>query len=133
MRPKLVVLAVAVLNLVAGLSFGLVFGILIERGHAPVGGAERAAMPAMDPDLPSLADALGLPPAETEKVRAILASCGPRFDAVIGESRPKLVTLHEEILAELTAVLGQAGIERLAVEYHRRYGAVEPLPRARPR
>jgi hypothetical protein len=128
-RPKLVVLAVAVLNLVAGLSFGFVLG----RGHAPVGGAERAAMPAMDPDLPSLADALDLPPAQTEKVRAILTSCGPRFDAVIGESRPKLVALHEEILQELTAVLGQAGIERLAVEYHRRYGAVEPLPRARSR
>ena len=119
MRPKLLVLLVALLNLVAGASLGFVAG---RASLAPDGDVH--AIPAAE--LESLADGLGLPPERAARVRAILASCGPRFDQVMAGTRPRLRALHEQILAELSAELSPDELSRLTAEYHRRHGAVAP-------
>jgi hypothetical protein len=114
MRPKLLVVLVAVLNLAAGASFGFIAG---RASRPPV--AEIEGPP---PDLAVLADALDLPPERAAKVRELLASCGPRFDAVVDETRPKLRALHEQILGELGKLLTPDELSRLFDEFHRRYG-----------
>ena len=119
MRPKLVVLIVALLNLVTGASFGFMLG----SGHASVAVHLHGPGEPDLRDLPGLADGLGLPPEREAKVRAILASCGPRFDEVMREVRPKMAALHEKFLAELGEVLTPDELKRLAAEYRRRHGS----------
>src|ERR1700722_19446713 len=101
MRPKCLVVAVASLNLVAGLGFGFAAGrsnLLVANGDRPCAVLQAFVH---DPELPRLADGLGVEPAKAAKVRAILASCGPRFDSVMDETRPKLRALHEQLYSEL--------------------------------
>jgi hypothetical protein len=121
MKPKLLVPLIAVLNLAGGAAFGFVLG----RAHPHAVPSHDAA--AHDPDLPSLAGTLGLPPERDAKVRAILASCGPRFDEVTKDVRPKLRALHDQLVAELSQVLTPAEMERLGEEYRKRYGTQNPL------
>lgn len=117
LRPKLLVVLVAALNLGAGLGLGFVAG---RESRATV----RDDVPPVD--LPLLADAIGLPPERATRVRELLASCGPRFDAVMAETRPKLRALHESILGELGQLLTPEEMRRLIDEYHRRYGDRSP-------
>ncbi|HVY60983.1 MAG TPA: hypothetical protein VHF22_04985 [Planctomycetota bacterium] len=124
MRPTLLVACVAALNLVAGGSFG--FALARHAG----GGGPHDARSAMarhlamdqDTDFASLADGLRLEPARDAKVRAILGSARPRFDALMRDVTPRLEALHDAILGELRAVLTPEEIEALGAEYLRRQG-----------
>src|SRR5579863_566233 len=118
MRPKCLVVSVAALNLVAGLSIGFVIG----RSTLFDGKGPSAQDVVHDPEFATLADTLGLEPEKAAKVRAILVSCGPRFDAVMDETRPKLRALHDQLGAELRAVITPEQVGRLEREFHRRYG-----------
>ena len=143
MKPKVLVLLVALLNLVAGGSLGYVAG-LRASGHrdlaplgsglrdlAPPGSGGRGDPPASLPgeaDLASLADVLELPKEQDARVRAILGSCGTRFDAILQDVHPRLRAVHDEVLAELGRVLTKEQLDRLADEYRRRHGGRSPLP-----
>lgn len=110
------VATVGAVHLVVGLSFGFVLGRhLSERGGSPRDVAH-------DPELLRIADPLGLEPSRAARVRAILASCGPRFDAILEDSKPKLRALHEQLLGELKAELTPEQMEQLQQEYRKRFG-----------
>jgi hypothetical protein len=130
MRPKTLVVSVAALNLIAGLSFGFAFGHSTAHASGLVGATpcEVVRDAVHDPDFVHVADALELEPKKAERVRAILASCGPRFDTVMAEVRPRLLALHEQLVGELSAVLTKDEMDKLTGEYQRRYGA-SPHPR----
>lgn len=122
MSPKLLVILVGLLNLVAGLGGGVALGrASVERHRVSTGTPEF--------DVSVLADVLALPSEKDAKVRAILRSCRPRCDAVMEEVRPKMRVLHEQFLAELGTELTPAQIESLFVEYKRRTGDDIPRPR----
>jgi hypothetical protein len=118
MNAKLCLVLVATLNLAAGASFGYCVG----RSSVTV--EVRAGEP--DADLVTLADVLDLPADRKEKVRAILASCAPRFEDVMKDARPKLRAIHDQILGELRQVLTEPELSRLADEYRRRHGSRPP-------
>jgi hypothetical protein len=122
-RPRLLVVAVALLNLIAGASFGFVLGRASSGEPLPGHSIEVPHC-----DLATLADGLALPPEKDAKVRAILTSCGSRFDDAMKDVRPRLKAVHEQVVAELGAVLTKEQMAQLAEEYRRRYGATVPLP-----
>ena len=114
MRPKLLVIFVAVLNLVTGASLGFAVG-----HKAPERIVLEGPMVDSRTDFVRLADPLDLPPEQAAKVRAILASVRPRFDEVLKDVHPKMEALHRELVGELSAVLDKGQMARLVDEYRR--------------
>ena len=116
MSPRTLVLLVALLNLGAGAGVGFALG------RATGCRADLPAVPPAEIDIPGLAAALELPPEKDAKVRAILATCRPRCDAVVEGIRPRMRALHEQFLTELSAELTKSQLDKLVAEYHRRAG-----------
>ncbi|RMG14794.1 MAG: periplasmic heavy metal sensor [Planctomycetota bacterium] len=132
MRPKALVACACALNLLAGVALGLALDRAILRPPQPAAGPRSTAEPAFDRRRGAdtrgrrwghgphrrggrarfLAEALGLDPEQSAKLRAVFESRRKRMRAVFAKVRPELEALEEELHAEIRALLRPEQVAR---------------------
>jgi Spy/CpxP family protein refolding chaperone len=101
MSPRLLVLLLCFVNLVAGTAIGVVVDrtLLIEKGRGSSRRGERPDMTRM------LEKKLELDAEQVKKVREIFAAARPQFEAAMKEARPRMEQIRQESDAQIRAIL----------------------------
>lgn len=114
MSPRLLVVLLSTVNLIAGVAIGIVVDrtVLTERRWGGRGGRPDPAR--------ELEKKLDLDAEQAKKVREIFAACRPQFEACMREVQPKLDALRQESNNQIRALLRpdqQARFDELRKEW----------------